>query len=313
MTQPYLLWGTPHSLYTGKVRSYLIKKGLLFEERMPHDARCREVIQPRVRLKVVPIVETPEGEVLQDTTAMLDRLEATAPGPAMVPQTALMRFTAEVLDAFGTEFLLPAAMHYRWSYRDQQERFLQAEFGRMTYRRSDRDAQRSAGVSAMAYFSGFLPHLGVSEETIPAIEAAYLELLEVLDRHFHAHPYRLGGRPSVADFGMMAPLFAHLGRDPVPSRIMKLEAPHVFRWTERMNSPGFADGEFSGRRPAFFDDDELPDTLKDVVTLAFAEITPEYAAHVAAYNAWVDGLADPRPGLIVDMSARPSRPQDSTG
>ena len=33
------------------------------------------------------------------------------------------------------------------------------------------------------------------------------------------YPYLLGGRPSIADFGFMAPLFAHLGRDPVPAAL----------------------------------------------------------------------------------------------
>ena len=35
----YTLWGTPHSLYTGKARSYLIKKQIAFDEVMSSDQR----------------------------------------------------------------------------------------------------------------------------------------------------------------------------------------------------------------------------------------------------------------------------------
>ena len=69
-------------------------------------------------------------------------------------------------------------------------------------------------------------------------------MLDALDVHFQHYPYLLGGLPSIADFGSMAPLFAHLGRDPVPSSLMKNRAPNVHRWTERMNLPAIADGEF---------------------------------------------------------------------
>lgn len=36
-TGQHVLWGTPHSLYTGKARSYLIKKQIPFAERIPGD------------------------------------------------------------------------------------------------------------------------------------------------------------------------------------------------------------------------------------------------------------------------------------
>ena len=87
--QALILWGTPHSLYTGKVRSHLIKKG-------------------------------------------------------MVPVTPLQRVVARLLDGYGSECLLPEAMHYRWSYRQEQEHFLQAEFGRALHCGPDRQAQRAS-------------------------------------------------------------------------------------------------------------------------------------------------------------------------
>ena len=34
--------------------------------------------------------------------------------------------------------------------------------------------------------------------------------------NFDAYPYLLGGKPSIGDFGMIAPLYGHLGRDAKP-------------------------------------------------------------------------------------------------
>jgi hypothetical protein len=43
----HTLWGTPHSLYTGKTRSYLIKKSVPFREIFPPHLRFRTEIKRR--------------------------------------------------------------------------------------------------------------------------------------------------------------------------------------------------------------------------------------------------------------------------
>ena len=61
----------------------------------------------------------------------------------MVPETPVQSAVAWLLGAFGSEALLPAGMHYRWSYRAQQENFLRAEFGRASITGSDRVQRRT--------------------------------------------------------------------------------------------------------------------------------------------------------------------------
>ena len=122
----YTLWGTPHSLYSGKARSYLIKKQVPFDEVMASDAHFMGEIVPQVGHMVIPVVRTPEGALIQDTTAIIDHIEAQGQGVGLAPAGPVQRVVAEFLDAFGSNYLLPLAMHYRWSYRDRQELFLQA-------------------------------------------------------------------------------------------------------------------------------------------------------------------------------------------
>jgi hypothetical protein len=85
----------------------------------------------------------------------------------------------------------------------------------------------------------------------------------------------------------MAPLFAHLARDPYPCALMKSRAPNVFRWTERMNLPGLFDGEFPDIEPDYPRDDAIPDTVQPLVAYIFRTWGPELLANAERYNAWV--------------------------
>lgn len=283
----YILWGTPHSLYTGKARSYLIKKGIGFRELTPAHPDFKQRILPAVGVFVVPVLETPAGEIIQDSSDIIDYLESRFPANAMLPTTPVQRVVTLLLDGFGSEGMLANAMHYRWTYRAQQENFLAAEFGRSVYSGPDRAQQRAAGAALMEYFNGFLPPLGITAESIPAFEAAHEALLDALDVHLQQHPYLLGGHPSIGDFGCMAALYAHLGRDPVPASLMKNKAPNVYRWTERMNRAAINDGEFPDAPEAWLADDAIPASLEPVLTLLFGDWGPMLNADTAAFNSWL--------------------------
>ena len=73
----YKLYGTPGSLYTAKARSYLIKQGLAFENRSIGDAHYRQSIMPQVGRWIMPVLEAPDGTLIQDGSVIIDTLEAT--------------------------------------------------------------------------------------------------------------------------------------------------------------------------------------------------------------------------------------------
>ena len=299
----YTLWGTPHSLFTGKMRSYLLKKQVSFQERLASESRFSSEVVPKVGHWVVPVVETPEGELIQDTTAIIDHIEARMTAPALIPAGPVQQVVAHFLDAFGSNYLMPAAMHYRWSYRAEQELFLRTEFARAVPPHLPYDQRLEMAGAIMDKFNGFLPNLGVTAQTIPAIETAYEELLDVLEAHFRIHPYLLGGRPCLADFGMIAPLYAHLARDPVPAKLMRLRAPNVARWTERMNVTEIADNEYP-LSTDYPDGDAIPETLQAVLRVAFGLWEAGIAADAACFNQWVAALHDSAAGTIISFDNR---------
>jgi len=193
-----------------------------------------------------------------------------------------------------------AAMHYRWSYRSYNEGFLRHEFG-LSYRAAGQSEQaiNEQLDGFMGYLNAYLPKLGITPDSVPAVEAAYGDLLAALDAHFRVQPYLLGGMPTVADFGFIANFFAHLGRDPFPADLMKRTAPSVFRWTERMMATDPDTPEFPHSQFRLSEADELPPTLGPVLRLMAQDYLPEVRMGVSFIDAWLAAGGQAAPGTPV--------------
>jgi glutathione S-transferase len=286
---PLTIYGAPVGMWTGKIRSYLRKQSIPYIERLPTDQVFQREVMPTVKRFINPVIRFADGTIVQDTADIIDHLERHGYARFSVyPKSPLQYTVARALDLFGGEGVVRAAMHYRWSYRDYNESFLRHEFG-LAYRaigmtQSAIDQQLDG---FMGYLNSYLPKLGITEKTASAIEAAYEDLLAALDAHFRVCPYLLGGQPTVADFGLIANLFAHLGRDPYPADLMKRQAPSVFRWTERMmaNDPDMP--EFPNAAFALADQDVLPETLSPVLKLMAQDYLPELKMAVSHADAWL--------------------------
>ena len=295
------LYGAPVGLWTGKIRSYLRKQAIPYIERLPTDPAFQGEVMPIVKRFINPVIRFSDGTLVQDTADIIDHLEQGGHARFSVyPKQPLQYAVARTLDLFGGEGLVRAAMHYRWSYRDYNESFLRHEFG-LAYRAAGMPQkvidQQLDGF--MGYLNAYLPKLGITAATAPAVEAAYEDLLMALDAHFRVCPYLLGGQPTVADFGFIANMFAHLGRDPYPADLMKRKAPSVFRWTERMmaNDPDMP--EFPDVAFALSDIDEVPETLSPVLKLMAQDYLPELKMAVAYTDTWLEQQGDVASGSIV--------------
>ncbi|MEL7730366.1 glutathione S-transferase family protein [Citromicrobium bathyomarinum] len=289
MTQPITLWGLPHSLYTGRARSYLRTQGIAFVERPPTDPDFAARIMPAIGRAIIPVVELADGTIIQDTVDIIDHFEgedsAPVPHPAY-PGDARLLALAHLVELYAVVALTRHAMHYRWSYLAEQELFLRDAFA------TGGDEERAE--ATMARMHSYLPMLGVDAATIPAIEESYGELLATLDAHFAAFPFLLGATPSIADYALFGPLFAHLGRDPVPLAIMQKSAPRVFRWVERMHAPGLDLVDFAQPAPAF-PEDALPATLPPLLAQIARELTPDLIDRLAFLRSYV-AEHKPQPG-----------------
>ena len=142
---------------------------------------------------------------------------------------------------------------------------------------------------------GAMMAFGVNGDTAARVEELYADVLAAMDAHFATTPYLLGGKPSVGDFGLYAPMFGHLGRDPKPLAMMATQALRVFRWVERMGRETSDLVEFSGHTEDYLADDTIPDTLIALLKAIAVDIVPETLAAADTINAWIEANA-PEPG-----------------
>ena len=295
----HTLYGIAGSLYTGKVRAYLRKQGIPFTEVRAGDPSFTADVVPKVGRFIIPVVVTPDGTVLQDGTDILDHFEQSPERKASIlPPGPVLQAVSYLFELFGGEGLLRPAMHYRWNFDEHNLAFLQANVFSDVLPSSKDPAQQKA---TFDYASGRMRSaataFGVVPETYAKIEETYADFLARFDAHLAEHHYLLGGRPTVGDYGLFNPLFAHLGRDPYPTTLMKEIAPRVFRWTEQMNAPeALHDHNITHTQNDMCADDDVPETLKHLMRYVRDEYLSEIAAHVAHANDWLAARPDIEPG-----------------
>ncbi|MEZ5961853.1 MAG: glutathione S-transferase family protein [Hyphomonadaceae bacterium] len=283
MTAPFRLYGAELSPYSVKVRSYLRYKGLDFEWRARTNA-TQEEFQRYAKLPLIPVLVDADENAMQDSTPIIEKLEAENAEPSITPSEPSLAFLSALVEDYADEWLNKAMFHYRWSYPEDQESAAK-RISDMIFE----GAEKPDGIEEQVRtrMISRLYHVGSSPETAPLIEGSFTRLLGLLDGLLAKRPYLFGGRPSLADFGLAGQL-AQLNSDPTPGALLRAQAPNVVKWLERMDAPK-ADGGF-----ASFDE-----AKGDLEELLRAEIA-------GAYLLWMDAnaraVANDANGVSVDIA-----------
>ncbi|HTO69088.1 MAG TPA: glutathione S-transferase family protein [Myxococcota bacterium] len=284
---PYVYHGADVSYFSGKVRPAFPQKSLWVREVLPD---MRE-ITARTGLAFIPVLLTPDGDAWQDTSEILDRLEALHPDPPLYPKTPVQRVVAYLIELYADEIGLLYAMHYRWSFPESEAK-ARVDFAMGTGNRT----ASNAFADRMKTAKGML---GVNDATAPAIESHLRDLLAALCAHFEAQRFLLGDSMSLADCALMGPFYGHLFRDAVPARLLRETAFAVCCWIERMNRPPLAQG-------GWLANDALPESLLAVLRV-MAEGVPQLLAAVRAIDAWADANAAAAPPRAIGTFEAPFR------
>lgn len=278
VSERYALFGVEGSYYAAKLRSYLLQKNIPFDEIQCDRRVFDEIILPGVGYPVVPVLKTPQGEIMQDTAVIIDELERRHAMPSLLPRRPCRRLAAYLMEFYADEWLKLPALHYRWHYDYE---FAHLMMGRNNDPQASEDKQRRVGEKIAAEFRSWPEHLGVTQATRAAVEASFLECLELLQIHYSNHDFAFGAQPTLADCALMGPLYAHLYRDPHSGRIVRERAPAVCDWIDRMRA--------SGTHRVSSDDreDELPETIVPVFKHLSADCVPAMTAAMPLIQQWL--------------------------
>lgn len=287
------LFGIPCSLYTAKARSYLRKQGLAFEERSVGSSTFQEQVQPVVQRMIMPVIKSADGQIVQDGADILRFCDAHCSGKyPLLPESSILRAISYLFELFGGEGLLRPAMHYRWNFDDINLDFLRSEFQCL----APSGVKESDWPSLFEFASGRMrkaaKSFGVNEESMATIEASYDQFLELFEAHLRDHPYLLGQQPTLGDYALMGPLYAHLYRDPKPGLLLRQKAPLVARWVERMNTAEEAWTDYENASRSWVSDSDLPETLMALMRFIAEDFQPEMLAHIDYANQWLSDRPD---------------------
>ncbi len=240
MSSSYRIFGLELSPYSVKVRSYFRYKGIPHEWVVRHMGNLAE-FQRHAKLPLIPLVLGPDGVAMQDSTPIVETLEARFPEPSIHPPDPATAFLSALLEEYGDEWGNKWMFHYRWWYEADQasaaERIARANLPGV-----DESAIAKMASAVRERMVPRLSFVGSNESTRPLIEASFAHAVELLEMHLAARPFLFGGRPAFADFGLWGQVY-NLSTDPTPGALLRAHAPHTMAWIERMLDPA-AEGDF---------------------------------------------------------------------
>ena len=236
----YRLFGSELSPYSVKVRSYLRFKGIAHEW-IPRGPATAAEFQKYAKLPLIPLLVTPDGQGLQDSTPIIERLEADNPEPSIHPDDPALRFLSALIEEYADEWANKPMFHYRWSY----EADCKSAAGRIAAQIAGEGASpEHVAKAAEAVVQRMVPRLsfvGSHEGTRETIEGSLRRVLDTLEVHLGIRKYLFGDRPSLADFGLWGQLY-ECWTDPTPGKLINDLYPTTWRWIERMRDPKIEGG-----------------------------------------------------------------------
>jgi len=246
----------------------------------------------------MPVVQTPQGEIIQDGSVILDHFEASGLGKRSIqPQNRTLRAISLLFELFGGEGLLRPAMHYRWNFDVDNLDFLRSSFKDVFPPGLNEEEAEQAFLHGSGRMRQAAVSFGVIPETFELIESSYRDFLLRFNRHLGESSFLLGGHATIGDFGLFNALYAHLARDPHPALLMKKIAPRVYAWVERMNGPEeFQDHTVNRQSSELFSHDDVPESLLDMMRYVRDEYLPEITAHLEFTNSWLLARPEIEPG-----------------
>ena len=276
-TTRFRLLGLPLSPYTMKVQSYLDFKGLDYEW-ISRSMKNEKLFQAHAKVQLIPLLFFPDGEVMQDSTPIIERLEREYPQSPVHPEDPALWFLSCLFEEFGDEWCNKLMFFQRWFYPADAK----ATGDRLAGYRLEGQWWGALGKPILSHLMvrRMVPRLsfaGANETNIPQLQQSFIDLSAMLDAHFASRPYLLGERPCFGDFGLWCNLH-QAWTDPTAHAYLEANAPKLVAYIQRMLAP-----KIEG---AFEPLDSLSPTLEPILQSEVAErFLPWMAANHAAYAA----------------------------
>ena len=274
MPDTFRIFASDLSPYSIKVRSYFRFKDL------PHEWIIRgpsnmDTFRAYAKLPLVPLVITPDDEGWQDSTPIIERLEAAHPEPALKPTDPTLAFLSALIEEYADEWLNKPMFHLRW--KEEADQISASRRLATLHMDASPDMLDDVAAKVRQRMVPRVSFVGSSPQTAPLIEKSFARVLDILEAHLADHAYLFGGRLCLGDLGLFAQLY-QCSTDPTPAAQMQATAPHVMAWIESLLTPA-PGGDFAAW-------DDLAPTLRPLLVDEIAGLfLPWSRANAAAIEA----------------------------
>ncbi len=234
MSSDYRIFGSELSPYSVKVRSYFRYKQIPHDW-IPRNNDSEEEYKKYAKIPIIPLVVTPEGEGLQDSTPIIEAIEQRFPEPSIHPQDPLCNFVSTLIEEFGDEWGNKWMFHLRWA----REEDCHSAGGRIAAANAP-DADEATRIAIrdqiVSFMKGRVVFVGSNEQTAPQIEQSFEDSIRLLDAHLKDRSYLFGEKPAFADFGLWGQVYC-AWTDPTGAALIEARTPHLLDWIHRMLWP----------------------------------------------------------------------------
>lgn len=254
MADPYILYGMDASYFTRKLLRLFIYKEI------PTDFRkktlmVRAEVETHAGTHMIPVIKTPEGDWMWDTTPIAFEMDRRFPDGGVLPDAPLDRMMTRIIEDYFDEWTTRMAVFFRWNYEADIEQsggsLARDAVGIPQDATLDAEGEKLVlGAREMigAWARGVIQKIGVAEGAagLAEMEGDWRRLASLLDQHFAVSDFLLGDRPALCDFSLMGALEAHFLNDPTPRGLAETHAPHLIAYAARMKA---ARASHEGTRP----------------------------------------------------------------
>lgn len=234
MTAAYRLFGAETSAFSTKLRSYLRYKGVEHEW-LPRTVETEDAYGQAARFATLPVLVTPSGYAVHDSTPTIEALEVDQPTPEIIPDDPACAFLAVVLEDFADLWLSKAVTHYRWGRKKDQKAAATRAVDEY-YTTDAPDNRKDLEKQSIERMTSQMVSVGLDKEMGGVVEKSFKRFVKLLNAHLEKHLYIFGGRPSIADFGIAAQM-SQLLKDPTPRKIIEKDGKFIMAWCEFMDDP----------------------------------------------------------------------------